>query len=168
MMYEKARSDTSPWKAYFDVLPTTFDSLIWWTPQEIAELQASTVVNRIGRDAADRTFREKLVPIVVDHATLFGLQDGTNVEQFVLHEAHVMASTIMAHAFDVELAKREVDEDGYVTDEDDADLPKAMVPLADILNADADRNNVCRYNSRKILANISFRSGYSMKKIHWR
>jgi SET domain-containing protein 6 len=166
MMYEKASGDASMWKAYFDVLPTEFDSLIWWSPQEIAELQASAVVGRIGRADADRVFRERLLPVVRAHPALFGLEDQEDkvkMEDIVLHETHVIASTIMAFAFDVEPANRDVDEDGYVTDENDADLPKGMIPLADILNADADRNNVCHHKVTFILANISARSGYSMK-----
>ena len=34
------------------------------------------------------------------------------------------------------------DEDGYVSEDEDEALPKGMVPMADMLNADADRNNV--------------------------
>jgi SET domain-containing protein 6 len=54
-----------------------------------------------------------------------------------------MGSLIMAYAFDVEPAtpRKDVDEEGFAEEEEDEALPKGMIPLADMLNADADRNN---------------------------
>jgi SET domain-containing protein 6 len=54
-----------------------------------------------------------------------------------------MGSLIMAYAFDIEPAtsRKDVDEDGFAEEEEDEALPKGMIPLADMLNADADRNN---------------------------
>jgi SET domain-containing protein 6 len=49
---------------------------------------------------------------------------------------------ITVYAFDVEPEGRDGDEERYLIDKEDEDLPKAMVPLADMLNADADRNKV--------------------------
>ena len=53
----------------------------------------------------------------------------------------------MAYAFDIEKSEDDDDEgdandESYMTDDEDEQLPKGMVPLADLLNADADRNNV--------------------------
>jgi SET domain-containing protein 6 len=59
-----------------------------------------------------------------------------------------MGSLIMAYAFDIEKSETEEEDDvdendeSYMTDDEDEQLPKGMVPLADLLNADADRNNV--------------------------
>ena len=145
MMFERAKGGEGRWSAYFDVLPREFDSLMWWSEEELAELQASGVRGRIGREEADERFREQLVPIVRAHRALFGAPE-EGLVQWVVHEVHVLASTIMAYAFDVEPERqeREVDEEGYVSEEDEADMMKGMVPLADILNADADLNNVSR------------------------
>lgn len=84
------------------------------------------------------------MPIVSQTPASFGVEgiEGLDLEAIVLEKAHWAASAIMAYAFDVDRLGRDVDEDGYQSDESDEDLPKAMVPLADMLNADADLNNV--------------------------
>jgi SET domain-containing protein 6 len=145
-MYEKITLAGS-WARYFCVAPYEFDTLIWWNDDELAELQASEVIERIGREDADCMFKKRLVPIVMANKQLFKYErrrNGTEEEweRALLHEAHLMASTIMAYGFDLEPEHRKVDEDGYATEEDDADLPKGIVPMADMLNADADKNNV--------------------------
>jgi len=68
----------------------------------------------------------------------------------------------MAYAFDIEPTnpRGDVDEEGFADEEDDDALPKGMVPLADMLNADADRNNArlfyeAQYLEMKALKPIS-------------
>jgi SET domain-containing protein 6 len=141
MLYEYGCGDDSQWKAYFDILPSEFDTLMYWTPAELGQLQASAVVKKIGKESADALFKEKIIPLVVKEPGVFGFTSEVG-EQEVLERAHRMASTIMAYAFDIEQQERDVDEEGYATEEEDADLEKGMVPLSDMLNADADRNNV--------------------------
>lgn len=143
MLYEHGKGDGSSWKAYFDVLPPagTFDTLMYWDEAELQELEASAVVHKVGRAKADKTFRERIWPIVQAQPTVFGCGNSVQ-EEDVLQVAHRMGSLIMAYAFDIESEReREIDEEGYVSDEEDADLPKGMVPLADMLNANADRDN---------------------------
>ncbi|EKG16157.1 hypothetical protein MPH_06594 [Macrophomina phaseolina MS6] len=146
MIYEYLRGDASPWKPYFDVLPAHFDTLMFWSDDELAELQASAVTQKIGKDSANEMFTNTIIPLVRRHASVFfpdpntaqGASDGD-----LLALAHRMGSTIMAYAFDIEPdpASKQVDEEGYASDDEDEALPKGMVPLADMLNADADRNN---------------------------
>ena len=54
-------------------------------------------------------------------------------------------SLIMAYAFDLDQngdqEEADADEDGFIED-DEEDPAKGLVPFADMLNADADRNNV--------------------------
>lgn len=52
MMWERARgydqsipSQTS-WRPYFEMMPTEFDTLMFWSDEELKELQASTVLDR--------------------------------------------------------------------------------------------------------------------------
>lgn len=146
MIYEYLRGDASPWKPYFDVLPAHFDTLMFWSDNELAELQASAVTRKIGKDSANEMFNETIIPLICRHSNVFfpdpdtaqGVSDGD-----LLALAHRMGSTIMAYAFDIEPdpSTKEIDEEGYASDEEDEALPKGMVPLADMLNADADRNN---------------------------
>jgi len=144
MIYEHGRRSESNWKLYFDILPSSFDTLIYWSENEMEELQASAVVKKIGKAEADQIFEEKIWPIVESQAGVFGFQNGISKEE-VVQLAHRMGSLIMAYAFDIESSDaKEPDEEGYATEDEDEDLPKGMVPLADILNADAARNNVSK------------------------
>lgn len=140
MVYEYLRGSESPWKAYFDVLPENFDSLMYWTDDDLEHLQGSAVVEKIGKDGADIKFTEQLIPVLGQYANT---ESRSNAELLAL--CHRMGSTIMAYAFDLEKAytsQPKDQEDGWEEDEDEeALLPKGMVPLADMLNADADLNN---------------------------
>ncbi|EIT81510.1 hypothetical protein AO1008_07434 [Aspergillus oryzae 100-8] len=117
---------------------------------ELQELQGSAIVDRIGKEGAEESILEIIAPIVRANPSLFppvdGLAsyDGDAGTQALLNLAHVMGSLIMAYAFDIEKPEDEDDEgddeSGYVTD-DEEQLSKGMVPLADLLNADADQNN---------------------------
>ncbi|KAK8221157.1 hypothetical protein IWZ01DRAFT_556526 [Phyllosticta capitalensis] len=145
MIFEHLRGSDSAWKPYFDVLPESFNTLMFWSQEELAELQASAVTQKIGKAHADQIFSESIIPLIRSHAAAF-FPDGTGAsvsDQELLALAHRMGSTIMAYAFDIEQEStgKDVDEDGYESEEEEADLPKGMVPLADMLNADADKNN---------------------------
>ncbi|QDS72847.1 hypothetical protein FKW77_007092 [Venturia effusa] len=141
MLYEYGRGSESNWKPYFDILPSSFDTLIHWSENELEELQASAVIKKIGKTSADQTFEEKIWPIVSSKPGVFGFPGSISKEE-VVKLAHRMGSLIMAYAFDIESSQaKEPDEEGYATEDEDEDLPKGMVPLADTLNADADRNN---------------------------
>ncbi|KAF2128339.1 SET domain-containing protein [Dothidotthia symphoricarpi CBS 119687] len=150
MLYEYLNGDVSNWAPYFSVLPSEFNTLMFWSDDELAELQASAVVHKIGKESANEMFLEQLLPVIKEFAETFfagderakqraeEMRDERNVKLM-----HQMGSLIMAYAFDVEPAvtKKDVDEEGFAEEDEDEALPKGMVPLADMLNADADRNN---------------------------
>ena len=122
--------------------------MIYWSRTEIAELQGSAVVAKIGKENVDKVFVEVLMPLATKHAALFGeystwLKEA-NAQDHFLPIAHRMASLIMAYAFDLEKEElvENADEDGFLSDDED-DPSKGMVPLADMFNADAEKNNVC-------------------------
>ena len=147
MMYEFSKGQASRWWPYLEILPSQFDTLIYWSQSELAELQGSAVVSKIGREEADKAFFETLLPLAIKHAALFGefaIQLSTaNIKDFFLELAHRMATLVMAYAFDLETVYRPEDagEDGFFSDDKD-DPSKGMVPLADLLNAEAEGNNV--------------------------
>jgi SET domain-containing protein 6 len=151
MLYEYTNQDASNWSPYFDVLPSDFNTLMFWEEDELAELQASAVVHKIGKRGADDMFTKELVPVIQEFAEIFFSGDENAKERAEdmaqSHNVllmHKMGSLIMAYAFDVEPAdpEKDVDEEGYASEDEDEALPKGMVPMADMLNADADRNNV--------------------------
>lgn len=142
MIYEFLQGEQSLWKPYFDILPADFNSLMFWGDDELDQLQASAVRQKIGKDEATRTFLDKVVAPVRANQSLFpNAASLSDMDLLVL--AHRMGSTIMAYAFDIEKdpSQQEMDEDGFAEEEDEALLPKAMVAMADLLNADAVRDN---------------------------
>ncbi|KAJ5674777.1 uncharacterized protein N7477_004711 [Penicillium maclennaniae] len=162
MIYEYLQGDQSRWAPYFRVLPTRFDTLMFWSQAELAELQASAIVDKIGKQGADDSILGSIAPIMRANPNLFppinGLSsyEGEAGTATLLELAHVMGSLIMAYAFDIEKSEDDDDEpedenDGYMTDDEDEQLSKGMVPLADLLNADADRNNARLYQEEEAL-----------------
>ncbi|KAK5134877.1 hypothetical protein LTR08_005967 [Meristemomyces frigidus] len=145
MIYEYQRGSDSTWKAYFDVLPASFNTLMFWSEEELECLESSAVVKKIGKSSANESFKAKILPILQQHTDIFKTTGMSDDQLLAL--CHRMGSTIMAYAFDLEkpgsgsTAPRN-EEDGWEEDEEETELlPKGMVPLADMLNADADRNN---------------------------
>lgn len=147
MIFEYQRGAESAWKAYFDVLPEKFNTLMFWSMSELEKLEGSAVVNKIGKNTADEAFKTKVIPVLRESADVFRLQD-TSDDQ-VLALCHRMGSTLMAYAFDLEKPGSDGSNDGeddWEEDQEETEISsKGMVPLADMLNADADRNNAKLY-----------------------
>ncbi|KIW90359.1 uncharacterized protein Z519_09004 [Cladophialophora bantiana CBS 173.52] len=148
IIYEYLRKEKSPWHAYFQVLPTKFDSLMFWNAAELDTLQASAVVDKISRSQAEESWKETMIPVMLSHPELFpvpGQSDSARTAELI-KLAHIAGSSIMAYAFDIDKDGDKEDASNDSDDEfeeDDEDEPlKGMVPLADMLNADADKNNV--------------------------
>jgi SET domain-containing protein 6 len=137
---------------------------MFWTPQELSALQGSAVLGKIGKQEADELFAAKLLPVVRGNLETFGESvlasasggaHHTSFEEHFLSVAHRMGSIIMSYSFDLEEAtesseKRRKDGARELEEEDsdeegkhETEHYKAMVPFADMLNAEADRNNVC-------------------------
>lgn len=148
MIHEFLQGEASRWHPYFEALPASFDTLMFWSDSELSELQASAVINKIGKQGAETAIKDSIMPVVRANPTAFppsrGISsyDGPEGEEAILRLAHRMGSLIMAYAFDIDPDDgEESGQDGYVT-EDEQETSQAMVPLADFLNADANRNNV--------------------------
>ncbi|KAI1751567.1 SET domain-containing protein [Xylaria castorea] len=143
MMYEYLQGERSRWQRYFDVLPTDFDTLMWWSDRELDCLQASSIVAKIGKDDADSMFRARILPIIEKNPGVFYPEGSRKLsEDELILLAHRIGSTIMAYAFDLENDEEEADqeeEDEWVEDREGKVL-MGMVPMADILNADAEFN----------------------------
>lgn len=143
MIYEYLQGDRSAWKPYLNVLPKDFNTLMFWSEGELAELQASAITSKIGRDEADNMFRAKILPVIHSHATVF-YPEGTERlgEEQLVTLCHCMGSTIMAYAFDLENdeEKPESEDDDEWVEDREGKIMMGMVPMADILNADAEFN----------------------------
>lgn len=151
MIFEAQHYESSDWSPYFDVMPAEFDTLMYWTSTELQALRGSAVVEKIGKEGADKIFSEKIVPIVNRHRDEFNAHALTDDDIVTL--CHLFGSTIMAYAFDLEKPKDAADDDDEEEQEENANweedsvsgsgevMPKGMIPLADMLNANADQNN---------------------------
>lgn len=143
MVHEYLKGTESSWYPYFNLLPETFDSLMFWSDEELLSLKGSAVVDKIGKESADSTFSEQLIPLIAQHANIFQTAGRSNDE--LLSLCHRMGSTIMAYAFDLEKPEtsqpHNQDEEEWEEEENATSLPKGMIPLADMLNANADHNN---------------------------
>ena len=147
LIYEYGQGNQSRWAPYLNLLPETLDTLMFWDEVELAELQASTVVDKIGKEDADKLFFQRLWPIAEAIPNVFGSYaprfEGVGGKAEFLTLCHRMASLIFAYGFDLDPdisseEEREISDDGSHMEEP----PKGMVPLADLLNADGDLNNV--------------------------
>ena len=124
---------------------------MFWNDAELAELQASAVVDKIGKAQAEATWKETIIPVMLAHPDLFPVFAVTDTERTaeLIKLAHMAGSLIMAYAFDID---RDDEQDGPRNagsddefEEDDEEEPlQGMVPFADMLNADADKGNVSR------------------------
>lgn len=147
MVHEYLKGTESSWYPYFNLLPETFDSLMFWSDEELLSLKGSAVVDKIGKESADSTFTEQLIPLIAQHANIFQTAGRSNDE--LLSLCHRMGSTIMAYAFDLEKPEssqspnHQQNEEEWEEDSEESatSLPKGMIPLADMLNANADHNN---------------------------
>ena len=146
IMYERARGDDSRWYPYLRTLPNSFDTLAYWTPEELEELEGSAVIDKIGVKEADHMFRQRLMPIVEAHPDIFGTDhvcghgQGPNDGRGLLRTFHMVATIIMAYAFDLEAEQPEEESESPRSDVDG--ILQAMIPMADSLNAAGDKNNV--------------------------
>lgn len=139
LMYEYFLDQSSAWKPYLDVLPEAFDTPMFWSHAELSELQASAILSKIGRAEAEAMFRTKLLPAIRSRPDVFRSSSHCS-DHDLIQLAHRMGSTIMAYAFDLENDDDEdEDEDGWVEDRQGRSL-MGMVPMADMLNADAQFN----------------------------
>jgi len=47
MMYENFKQEESKWHPYLELMPTQFDSLMFWSEEELLELKGSVVIGKL-------------------------------------------------------------------------------------------------------------------------
>lgn len=126
------------WTPYLNELPTSFDSLIWWSTNELAELQGSTILEKLGRDEAETMWAERIAPMVHSRPDVFGADPSI----YSVELLHRMGSNILSRSFHARHTDDSDDED-----EDDAS-DVAMIPWADFLNARSGSSNARLYTEK--------------------
>lgn len=140
LIYEYFKGDQSKWKPYMDVLPPSFETPMFWSDAEVDELQASATRSKIGKTNAEEMFHTKILPVIRGNPDVFQASQAKSDEELI-QLAHRMGSTIMSYAFDFQNEDEEEEDDSEEWVEDrEAKSAMGMVPMADILNADAEYN----------------------------
>ncbi|KAI8301372.1 hypothetical protein K4K61_008924 [Colletotrichum sp. SAR11_59] len=142
MIYEFLQGAASPWKPYFEVLPEKFDTLMFWESSDLEHLKGSAVLSKIGKEEADEMFRSRILSVIAANPAVFYPEGSSTLgEAELLQLAHRMGSIIMAYAFDLDNEEEpEQEEDDEWIEDRDGKTMLGMVPMADILNADAEFN----------------------------
>ncbi|KAI0335074.1 SET domain-containing protein [Cubamyces sp. BRFM 1775] len=121
MMWEESKGPESKWSGYLDVLPNKFDTPMFWGEEDVQELQGTAVVDKIGRDEAERDYHDKVAPAIKGRPDLFP-EDKIDAH-FSLERYHIMGSRILSRSFHVEQWKGEHSEE---QDEDEPGNSSAM------------------------------------------
>ncbi|KAF3318027.1 hypothetical protein TWF173_008768 [Orbilia oligospora] len=137
-MYEASKPD-SQWRSYFDSMPTEFDTLMYWSQDELKELEGSAVLNKIGKEEAEAMYLEEIKTFVDANGDVFG---GVDVSLEAFHKA---GSWIMAFSSDFEKPGHTRDEDAMDDDDDDEydslDTDKVLVPFGNLIQIDCNLAN---------------------------
>ncbi|KAK7692209.1 hypothetical protein QCA50_003833 [Cerrena zonata] len=110
MMWEESLQELSNWSGYLSILPSSFDTPMFWSEEELAELKGTAVVDKIGRGDAERDYHEKVTPAIRSRLDLF--PPNVHDKFFSVEQYHVMGSRILSRSFRVEpWGKEEGEED---------------------------------------------------------
>ncbi len=136
MLYESIHD--SFWKPYFDILPSTFDTPMFWNEEELEWLRGSSVCSHIGKEQAEQDYHTTIKPIIDSFPDMFP-------GKVSIDDYHRMGSLILAYSFGIDDTPE--DDASENSSESSFDERKAMVPMADMLNADPRYNNVRIYHA---------------------
>ncbi|KAL5485514.1 RMS1 [Sanghuangporus weigelae] len=100
MMWEESRGSESKWSGYLEILPTAFDTPMFWSENELKELEGTAVLEKIGKEETEKDFREKLIPVVLSRPNLFNPAHLSSY--YSLESYHRMGSRILSRSFHVE------------------------------------------------------------------
>ncbi|KAK0609598.1 hypothetical protein B0T17DRAFT_546640 [Bombardia bombarda] len=169
LIYEHLRGPLSPWAPYLSILPTAFNTPMFWGPSDLAELQASALVAKIGQADADAMIRTNILSVIQARQDVF-FPPTTSAytgaakpsDEQLLQLAHRVGSAIMAYAFDLEKDEDEEEDDSDEEDEGEDGWKEdtktgfkgmmGMVPMADMLNADAEFNAHINHGEATLVA----------------
>ncbi|KAK9239702.1 hypothetical protein V1525DRAFT_448682 [Lipomyces kononenkoae] len=115
----------SRWKPYFDILPKTFTTPMFWSTTDLEELSGTTVLSQLGRDDAEAAYREIVLPIIRKHVDVFGKVDQS------IDAYHRMGSLILSYSFDIEREGHVYENERYGDANDDEEASVEELPPVD-------------------------------------
>ena len=142
LMYECSNTSAkSKFAPYISVLPATnmLTTPMFWKEDDLKLLQGTSIVGRIGKNEAEQTFKTKIFPVVQSNPNIFPNPDAYSLDLF-----HRCGSIIMSYSFHIRIDdQEETTEDGEEAEEDEEERHIiALVPMADMFNADEIQQNV--------------------------
>lgn len=155
LLYElRVVGNNSRWWPYFQVFPTKEDmnGLIYWNDEELKHLEPSLILDRIGKENAQKMFAE-----VKELIKEFKIED-ESMKSIQWEDFVYVASVIMSYSFDVEDYEEDKETESENNDDQEGEIIevmhkgettsvredrrlKSMIPLADTLNADTKKYN---------------------------
>ncbi|KAJ3555641.1 hypothetical protein NM688_g2462 [Phlebia brevispora] len=134
MLWEEAQGPLSKWAEYLSILPTEFDTPMFWSEEELQELKGTSVVDKIGKEEAERDYYEKIVPTVQSRAELF--PPDTVSAHYTLDNYHRMGSRILSRSFTVsrwtgEAVEEEIEGSSQSTGSMEVDDKKSSLPSSE-------------------------------------
>lgn len=101
-------------------MPSTFETPMFWTEDEVKELAGTDLVDKIGQDEAEKDYQECVLPYIQQYPHVFVGTDGEHAAQeiaqwYSLAMYHRMGSSILSRSFHV---KRDLKH----AESDDADI----------------------------------------------
>ncbi|WWC58001.1 uncharacterized protein I303_100536 [Kwoniella dejecticola CBS 10117] len=155
MIRESGRGDESPWSGYLSNMPTEFDTPMMWNDEERKELIGTDIEDRIGKEDAEKEYKENLLPIIQAHPELFP----PSSPHHTLDSFHIQGSRILSRSFTVPASRFNAspkpadggdDESDFSDDEDEeGEETVVMIPFADMLNAAYQRDNANLFTDEK-------------------
>ncbi|POV97501.1 hypothetical protein PSTT_15017 [Puccinia striiformis] len=154
LLYERVQAILDPtgsrsWAPYFDTLPQEFDTLMFWSPEELAELTGSTITatdriesryiccagrNELGNELWNIRYHQ-MGSLILSPSSEISTQeedismDSISTGHHSVHDSSLDQTSLHSETLDEEEEEREAVQD------------IALVPLADLLNAKTGSEN---------------------------
>ncbi|KIP06534.1 hypothetical protein PHLGIDRAFT_106911 [Phlebiopsis gigantea 11061_1 CR5-6] len=135
MLWEEARGASSKWHGFFPILPTAFDTPMFWDENDRAELKGTAVVDKIGKEDAEKDFATKLLPAVESRPDLFPPDSIPHV--YTVEKYHLMGSRILSRSFHVLRWKPDGEEPDEEAEVDEAEASSALNTDGNAMDVDA-------------------------------
>ncbi|OWB55995.1 methyltransferase activity protein [[Candida] boidinii] len=112
LSYELMIGEQSKWSDYFKVMNKTFNTLVYWSDEELEYLKPSLVLDRIGKQQAEDMYKV-LQGVITNDLKLAEFAKYLTLEKF-----HAVANLIMSYSFDADHAEQNEDDEEEDEDEE--------------------------------------------------
>ncbi|KIJ49632.1 hypothetical protein M422DRAFT_225528 [Sphaerobolus stellatus SS14] len=100
LLWENSLGEGSQWEPYLKSLPDKFEAPMFWSENELQELEGTAIFDKVGRAEAEQEYHDKLLPAIRSRPDLFPL-DRLELD-YSLTQYHIMGSRILSRSFNVE------------------------------------------------------------------